>query len=91
MKMLVGASCALLMVSLLGCSQQATSPAAARPAGPPPKSTATASGDVNTFGESKDPAGDSAAQARNKSYGETGANSSQTPSEPNGGNPPPPR
>lgn len=90
MKMLAGASCALLMLSVLGCSQQATSPAAARPADTPPVTTAAPSGDVNTFGESKAPAADAAAQAREKSYGES-ADSGQSQRDASAGDSPPRR
>ena len=82
MKMLAAVSCAFLIASVLGCSQQASGvPAAARPVTPPPSSTAAApSGDVNTFGESRDPAADSAAQARAQHYGDAQDSSRQASS-----------
>ncbi len=58
MKMIVAVPIALLTFGALGCSQHAsTAPAVERPA-------ATASSETNTFGESKDEAAGSAANAR---------------------------
>jgi hypothetical protein len=63
MKMIVAVPIALLTLGALGCSEHAsTAPAVARPA-------ATASSDTNTFGESKEEAGGSAASARAANYG----------------------
>jgi hypothetical protein len=62
MKMIAAVPFALLTFGVLGCSQhEATVPAAARPA--------AAASDTNTFGESRDEAAGSAANARAANYG----------------------
>ncbi len=63
MKMIVAVPVALLTFGMLGCSQHSTAPAVERPAAP------TASSETNTFGESKDDAAGSAANARAANYG----------------------
>jgi len=91
MKMLSAVYCALFFVSVLVCSQQAsTVPAAAQPGNPPAGSASTHTSDVNTFGESKDTAAD-AAQARAQSWGGSGQDSSKQANAPDPANPPPPR
>lgn len=66
MKLITASSCALFAFTILGCSQHAsTVPAVSRPANPP---VSASSSDVNTFGDSKQSATDSAASAREQNY-----------------------
>jgi hypothetical protein len=63
MKIIAAVPIALLTLASLGCTQHAsTAPAVDRPA-------AAAGSSTNTFGESKDEAGGSAANARAANYG----------------------
>jgi hypothetical protein len=73
MKTFVAVPIALLTFSVLGCSQHAsTAPAVERP-------PATASSGTNTFGESKDEAAGSAANARAANYGTEPAPAADAP------------
>jgi hypothetical protein len=67
MKMIAVVPLALVTLGALGCSQHAsTAPAVDRPANP-------AASQTNTFGESKDDAAGSAANARAAAYGQDAA------------------
>ena len=81
MKMIAAVPFALLTLGVLGCSQQAsTAPAVVQP---PAEST----GEKNMFGESKDEAAGSAANARAAAYGAP-ADSAATSSAAAGSTPP---
>lgn len=70
MKLITASSCVLFAFTILGCSEHAsTVPAVSRPANPP---VSASSSDVNTFGDSKQSATDSAASAREHSDDDTG-------------------
>ena len=75
MKMIIAAvPCTVLAFNLFGCAQHSTAATIASPA-PAAASTAPASGDTNTFGESREAAAGSAAAARDASMGSDSASS----------------
>jgi hypothetical protein len=75
MKMIAVVPLALLTLGALGCSQHAsTAPAVDRPATP-------AASETNTFGESKDDAAGSAANARAAAYGSDPAPAAAPPAD----------
>ncbi|HEY3785143.1 MAG TPA: hypothetical protein VGL55_07685 [Steroidobacteraceae bacterium] len=90
MKILATVPCALLVLCTLGCSQQSsTASTATRPANPAASRTTAPGADVNTFGESKAPAVDAAAQARDRSWGDDDKDSSRQASAPDNSAPRP--
>lgn len=90
MKILAAVPCALLAVSILGCSQGAgTTTDASRAADSAGASRAPAA-EVNTFGESKEPAAD-AAQAREHSFGGSDQDSGRQTTTPEAPSQPAPR
>ena len=66
MTRLLATSAALVALAALGCSQHSTAPSAARPDNTAASATAPGAGDTNTFGDSKEAATGSAAQARDE-------------------------
>lgn len=81
-KIFAAAPCTLLAFALFGCTQHSTAPAVAAPDASTSKQ---ASGDTNTFGESKEQAAGSAAAARDANPDSNSATASpdtQSPTAP---------
>ena len=72
-KIIAAAPCTLLAFALFGCTQHSTAPAVAAPDSAASK---PASGETNTFGESKEEAAGSAAAARDAN---TDSNTASSP------------